>query len=853
MSKRIAGHQLDHLNADHSSDEEINIPQSTRASEEVLRKRKIAQPRNKLLSFETLRKKSINNDNKTDIPAKIKALNIQFQSNINQSMQSSQLFDFSTTCEKYLAYIKTINKNQGKNFILPSQYKTDAKIEEKPDNNTYLALNSTMHTSTVPSLPSTDDIEKSTRFQTDNSSSSIKDPVDLKETKKSSNLFTFTPNGNTFNTFPKNDTSTNTDSKPFGKIQNTVTNNSIINSDDSNKLVEKPTFSFGVPNNVVNNSSTGNKLDASANKPAVGSTSFNAKPAFSFQTTDVKKAGDSSTSTKPAFTFSASFNNTKPVFSFTTHSTKDAEKTETKNAKGQLEPSAFGSSLASNINRNEPFTFKPKANTDVAILEKDDEKKAEKKAEKDTEKTETIEPPKFFSSDKPVTSFFKLDSDKFPTNNDNTSDSTAASFTFAGKSPTDIFKKSENKDSTAQHVASNLDQGSKEKSRELIPTSTNQFTSSLNKNNTQPSSSPFNFGGQDSAITTTINKPVFDIVSKSDVPSSNNNSDSKSSSEIVTDSQLPHESSSSVTKSTPQTLPLISSSKSTDDKTGTLDNNSTVSAPTKHEFKPPVFGNNSSKSLEDNKTKINFSFDKKNNNTTTAEHPKLTFNFNANATSSKAPTFSFTTTNKSSDEANKKTEPAKPPQDFSFNLPFNQSNNGFGNTTVTPDTKDINGATKSTDETKQQKDSVGEQNKETIPSENEQTDAVTKMVDATNSEANENVLFEKRAKLMLYDPSNEEKGPYITKGVGDFKILQDKKNKNRTRLLLRSDGMGHVLLNTYVVKTFNYEPLSNEQENVIKIPVIDAETKKVSTYVLRVKQKSDGRQLCKVIADSKTY
>ncbi|SCU80496.1 LAMI_0B02652g1_1 [Lachancea mirantina] len=116
----------------------------------------------------------------------------------------------------------------------------------------------------------------------------------------------------------------------------------------------------------------------------------------------------------------------------------------------------------------------------------------------------------------------------------------------------------------------------------------------------------------------------------------------------------------------------------------------------------------------------------------------------------------------------------------------------------------------------------------------------------TNGEENEEVLFSQRAKLMTLNP--ETKG-YDSKGVGELKVLRDKEDKSNVRILCRSDGMGHILLNTKLVKTFKYVSADETKENFVKCPVVNSDGK-LQTYIVRVKQKADGRQLCKSIADA---
>lgn len=120
-------------------------------------------------------------------------------------------------------------------------------------------------------------------------------------------------------------------------------------------------------------------------------------------------------------------------------------------------------------------------------------------------------------------------------------------------------------------------------------------------------------------------------------------------------------------------------------------------------------------------------------------------------------------------------------------------------------------------------------------------------VESHTGEEQEGVLFEKRTKLMLLDPSNKE-NPYISKGVGDLKVLKNKENE-KVRILVRAEGSQRVLLNTRLNKEMTYLTMGNG--SLVKVPTINASTKGVEVYVLKVKNADDGNQLLKVLNDSK--
>lgn len=108
------------------------------------------------------------------------------------------------------------------------------------------------------------------------------------------------------------------------------------------------------------------------------------------------------------------------------------------------------------------------------------------------------------------------------------------------------------------------------------------------------------------------------------------------------------------------------------------------------------------------------------------------------------------------------------------------------------------------------------------------------------------MLFTKRAKLMLFDPNNKEQ-PYSSKGLGDVRVLKSKLGK--TRILMRSEGSSRVLLNTLVSKTMTYTTMGNG--SMVRVPVLNNETKAIETFVIKLKLATDGESLQKLLEEVK--
>ncbi|RCK64905.1 Nucleoporin NUP2 [Candida viswanathii] len=153
-------------------------------------------------------------------------------------------------------------------------------------------------------------------------------------------------------------------------------------------------------------------------------------------------------------------------------------------------------------------------------------------------------------------------------------------------------------------------------------------------------------------------------------------------------------------------------------------------------------------------------------------------------------------------------------------------------------------------------DGAGESEDKTEEAEEEETGGnftpVAKLsgekVELSNGEEHETVKFSIRSKLMEFDTSNKE-SPYVTKGVGELRVLLDETTQ-KARLLLRADGGFRVLLNAAISKGINYESMGNG--SLVRIPAIDpGNAAKIITYVAKVKTPLDGEKLLEVINELK--
>ncbi|GMM57163.1 nucleoporin [Maudiozyma humilis] len=218
---------------------------------------------------------------------------------------------------------------------------------------------------------------------------------------------------------------------------------------------------------------------------------------------------------------------------------------------------------------------------------------------------------------------------------------------------------------------------------------------------------------------------------------------------------------------------------------------------------------------------------------------KPSFSFGASTTSA-APSFSFGKPADSNPFTKSATDKAAVPSGgFKFSLPFGQKGGDSPASSVPSSTP---AAVTPANEAAQS----------ATPATNTTTESTTEAKEETpinmqNGEEDENALFTQRAKLMVF---NAETKSYDSRGVGEMKVLQKKDDKSKARLLCRSDGMGNILLNTNVVKSFEYVPLTADNENLVKTPVIDSDGK-LTTFIVKFKAKADGRGFSKAIEDCK--
>mmetsp|Transcript_6618 Transcript_6618/g.8338 ORF Transcript_6618/g.8338 Transcript_6618/m.8338 type:complete len:594 (-) Transcript_6618:5035-6816(-) len=367
--------------------------------------------------------------------------------------------------------------------------------------------------------------------------------------------------------------------------------------------------------------------------------------------------------------------------------------------------------------------------------------------------------------------------------------------------------------------------------------------------------SPFSFGpkpakkadsGSDSESeieikgpTFNFNKPIKDNVFKlGDAKSSSINASNKNASTQKNDSKPAFSFGSSTAGKNDEPKPAFSFGSSTEKKDESKPAFSFGSASTENKDESkPAFSFGASTSNSDNKgifsgsstsdsTPKPFSFGSENKETKD-EKPKssLQFSFNPPSQSSEKPAFSFGSSNPGTPLfGNNNSTPS-----FTFNSTSNKIETELNS--ATPDTQQ---------EAEPSEEDTGGNFKAVAQLSSEKVDSQT-------GEEDEEALYTKRSKLMLFDPSNTE-NPYASKGLGDLKILRNKVT-GKSRILVRAEGGLRVLLNTLVNKDMAYTTIGNG--SMVRVPTVNPTDKSIETYILKVKTADDGKKLLDILNDVK--
>lgn len=110
-------------------------------------------------------------------------------------------------------------------------------------------------------------------------------------------------------------------------------------------------------------------------------------------------------------------------------------------------------------------------------------------------------------------------------------------------------------------------------------------------------------------------------------------------------------------------------------------------------------------------------------------------------------------------------------------------------------------------------------------------------------EEEEEVLFEVRSKAVTYDV--DEKA-WTTKGLGPLRVLKHKET-GRTRIIMRQDPSGRVVLNTALLSGVKYQDAKNKS---VKVPIATG-AGKLETYIMKVRDHKQAAELSKILEEYK--
>lgn len=110
-------------------------------------------------------------------------------------------------------------------------------------------------------------------------------------------------------------------------------------------------------------------------------------------------------------------------------------------------------------------------------------------------------------------------------------------------------------------------------------------------------------------------------------------------------------------------------------------------------------------------------------------------------------------------------------------------------------------------------------------------------------EEHEDVLFTIKAKALIYDA---DKKNWPGKGVGMLRVLKHR-DSNKTRILMRQDPSGKIVLNAALISTLKYQFLPPKGVKM----AIPTDTGKLSTWLVRVGKEEDAMELSKILEAEK--
>ena len=130
---------------------------------------------------------------------------------------------------------------------------------------------------------------------------------------------------------------------------------------------------------------------------------------------------------------------------------------------------------------------------------------------------------------------------------------------------------------------------------------------------------------------------------------------------------------------------------------------------------------------------------------------------------------------------------------------------------------------------------------ENVEEQHEQID----LVSGNPGEEDEEVLFEVRGKALELEAAKKE---WATKGVGPVRVLRHPES-GKTRLLMRHDPSGKIILNAALLNGISYKYTSSKPK-AVEVPFA-TDSGKLASVTLKVAKDADAVQLAKILEENK--
>ena len=119
-------------------------------------------------------------------------------------------------------------------------------------------------------------------------------------------------------------------------------------------------------------------------------------------------------------------------------------------------------------------------------------------------------------------------------------------------------------------------------------------------------------------------------------------------------------------------------------------------------------------------------------------------------------------------------------------------------------------------------------------------------IDLTSSgpgEEDEHVIMQVKAKALQWD---KDLSSWASKGLGPLRVLRNRESQ-QTRVLLRQDPSGKIVLNFALSKSFTYE---SSQSKTVRVPIVN-ESGKIESWMIKVGNDEDAKKLASTMEDNK--